>query len=117
MSSGCGKGDAKPEAKPGSGEHHEMANMPPAVNAFHEVLAPLWHAPKGDQRMTDTCAAIAGLQSGAAAVGSAKLANAPALVDAVGGLAAVCSATPRDAAKFDAAFAKVHDAFHSLMGE
>nr|HEX4315145.1 hypothetical protein [Kofleriaceae bacterium] len=112
----CGTSDSKPtepkheDGKHEEAEHHEMA-MPPALDAFHKILAPHWHAAPGDQRTTDTCNAIPDFTRGAATVGAAPL------VDAVTGLADACAASPRDPAKFDAAFQKVHEAFHAQLGE
>ena len=44
----------------------------PEVVKFHDVLAPRWHAAKGEQRMKDTCAAIADFKTNAAAVETAR---------------------------------------------
>jgi hypothetical protein len=117
---GCNKADSSAVSsapKESSGEHHDMSSLPPTLDAFHKLLAPLWHAPAGDQRMTDTCAGIPGFQTAAAAVGSAAVPGAAALAGAVTKLADACAATPRDGARFDAAFAAVHDAFHGALGE
>jgi hypothetical protein len=110
----------------GSGEHaadDHHANLPPEVNAFHELLRPLWHADKGDPRKTDTCAAVPQLTSSANAIATSvppQTANADAwttatnaLVAAIRELDAVCKAG--DLAAFESAFSKVHDAFHALM--
>src|SRR5256885_5738409 len=93
----CGKSDSatpaptkdpKPAAMEGH-EHHE--GMPPALDKFHNLLAPRWHAQKGEQRMKDTCGAIGDFKSGADDVGKAKSDAAwttasKALADAVAGL-------------------------------
>lgn len=112
-------GSGSEQAAPG-GEH---GNLRPELNAFHELLAPLWHAPAGAQRIADTCAAIDRFKAAADAVGKSTppvQTNADswtkatrALVAAVDDLAAACAA--KADAKFEAAFAKVHDAFHALM--
>src|SRR5262245_47423244 len=34
------------------------SDLPPEVVAFHDRLAPLWHAEAGKQRTDDTCAAV-----------------------------------------------------------
>ena len=39
-------------------EGDEMVAMTPEVKAFHDVLAPRWHAERGAKRMADTCAAV-----------------------------------------------------------
>ena len=105
-------------------EHHaEMANKPPELTKFHDVLAPHWHAEKGPQRMKDTCAALPEFHADADAVAKATpptTANADKwtagtreLTASVGGLDDACKGS--DEAKFEAAFEKVHVAFHGLL--
>lgn len=104
----------------GGGMHHELT---PELKGFHDVLQPLWHAPQGAQRIADTCASIEKLRMAADTVATATppvAANADtwtagtrALVTAVAGLEKEC--TEKDPGRFEAAFAKVHDAFHALM--
>ncbi len=105
-------------------EHEEMMKtMPPEMGKFHDVLAPRWHAQQGPQRMTDTCAALPDFHANADALAKATpptTANADTwtngtrgLVDAVAALDTTCKSN--DAAQFEAAFSKVHDAFHALM--
>jgi len=117
----CGS-KTKPESKPEhADEHHEMEKMPPEMAKFHDVLAPHWHAPKGPERMTSTCAAIPEFQSNAEALAKAKPAGDAAswaagtkeLADAVAGLKSACDAS--DATAFETAFARVHKGFHGLM--
>jgi hypothetical protein len=116
--SGSGSGSAANEA---AEKHEEMATMPPAVKKFHDVLAPRWHQEQGDKRTSDTCSALPDFDSGAEAIAKATpptTANADtwttatkALVDAVHGLDTACASKT----DFEAAFAKVHDAFHALL--
>ena len=105
-------------------EHAEMMKtMPAAMGKFHDVLAPRWHAAAGDARRTDTCGAIGDFKADADELGKATpptTANADtwtngtrALVAAVADLEASCKAN--DAAQFETAFSRVHDAFHALM--
>jgi len=120
----CGR-DAPAPAPAPAPEHHEMemANMPPELARFHDVLAPRWHAAKGAQRTADTCNALGEFRAKLAAV-----ANAPApaatsadawtsggkrLGDAIDALAAACATS--DAAKFETAFEQVHERFHDLL--
>jgi hypothetical protein len=115
-----------PPAGSGSAAHHEGGeheNLTPELNAFHDLLAPLWHATAGAQRMADTCGAIDRFKAAADAVGKATppvpthadawTTATRALVAAVDELAAACTA--KSDAKFEAAFKKVHEAFHALM--
>jgi hypothetical protein len=130
LAAACGGKDkaapASPTPMPGSGQHADgehHANLPPDVNAFHELLRPLWHAEMGDKRRADTCAAAPQMTSNADAIGKSvppQTANADrwtaatkGLVEAVPALDAACKSG--DAAKFETAFSGVHDAFHALM--
>ena len=93
-------------------EHH----MSPELTKFHDVLAPRWHAAKGEQRMKDTCGAIVDFKANAAAVEKAQPgAQSTELVEAVSALEATC--TSNDATAFELAFGKVHERFHVLIGE
>ncbi len=110
---------AKPEPAPT--ENHEA--MVPELAKFHDVLAPHWHAAKGDQRMTETCAALTAFQTNADALAKAtppKAADAAQwtagtkeLVGAVAGLETSCKA--KDATAFEPAFERVHHGFHALL--
>jgi hypothetical protein len=105
-------------------DHDEMANMPPAVAKFHDVLAPHWHADKGDKRMADTCAAMPDFTAGITAIATAespKAVDTTAWTDATGKLAEAVSfmgdvCTRHDAPNFDEAFEDVHRSFHHLLG-
>ncbi len=124
----CGGKSSTPAPAPhteAEGEHHEMEKMPPELVKFHDVLAPRWHAAKGPQRMTDTCAAIPDFKAAIVGIASAvppagtdatEWNNGTAeLSQAVDGLDKTCQA--HDAAAFEDAFLKVHQGFHHLMGE
>jgi hypothetical protein len=78
-----------------------------AVDAFHDVLAPLWHSPDSRERTEKTCAAVPALEARAQDVGDAPL------VEAVQALAAECTG---DRAAFKTKLAAVHDAFHAVPG-
>ncbi len=116
----CG-GAPKPVAPPA--EQGEMANAPPELVKFHDALAPRWHAAKGPERMTATCGAIAELTADADGVAQARPPasgdnqhwnqEAKELTEAVAALKATCDA--KDAAKFETAFANVHQEFHELL--
>lgn len=111
---------------PGDGTHEgadHHAGMPAEMTRFHEVLRPNWHAEAGATRMTSTCAAIPQFQTESEAVAKATphiaanadtwTASTRALVAAVADLAAACKSTAVE--PFEAAFTRVHDAFHALM--
>jgi hypothetical protein len=109
------------EGSGGAGAEHEA--LTPELTAFHDLLAPLWHAEKGPKRIKDTCAAVPQFKTSADAVAKATpptKANADtwtqgtrALVDSVNALETACKTN--DSAKFEAAFHNVHEAFHRLM--
>ena len=118
----CGGKKSEPVAEKHD-EHGEMANMPPTLAKFHDVLAPRWHAEKGDKRMTDTCAAIPDFTAGVTAIATAAPpagADGTAWTDGAGKLAAAVSALDdtckkHDAAAFETAFQGVHETFHGLL--
>jgi hypothetical protein len=78
------------------------------VDAFHSVLAPVWHARPGKERSRNACAKAGQMEALAKDIRSA---NASALQAAVAGLTAKCRATPAD---IDGALFDVHEAFHRL---
>jgi hypothetical protein len=78
------------------------------VDALHAALAPLWHAQPGKERARNVCAQVERLDGLAREIRSG---DARAMLASIEGLKAQCLASP---AEIDAAFAKVHDAFHDL---
>jgi hypothetical protein len=129
VAAACGSSEPAPGATtPAAGEagegqadhHHELT---PELDAFHELLAPLWHADKGEARRSKTCSSMPDFKTKAAAV---KGAAAPASVDAaawtgaggeleaaVSGLETACAGA--DLAAFEPAFEAVHTKFHGAM--
>ena len=89
-----------------AGDHgkDEHGALPPAVKAFHDEMAPLWHADKSADRTAKTCEHAPALQQKAAAVGDKDL------IDATSALAAEC--TKSDRKDFETKFADVHTKFH-----
>jgi hypothetical protein len=131
---GCSKKDAEPttnpeptattdETKPAGEPAHEH-HFEGAVESYHAVLSPLWHAEAGEQRTHDTCAAAADLVAKAGAIEAEPVpaaaggkedawkANAAALTAASKELETVCAG---DRATFDATFGTLHDGFHALI--
>jgi hypothetical protein len=95
----------------------------PAVTAFHDKLAPLWHAAPGPERTKDTCASATELGTLAEDVEHASL---PAAVDAtkwsteagklhtaLGELASDCATT--HGANLPTLFETVHQDFHGVI--
>lgn len=118
---------------PEHAEHGEQAEhgghahrFPPAVDAFHAVLAPLWHAEPGPARVADTCQGVGELESKAQAIQTAPMPESltadqePAwreagqtLLTSIDALETACNADGRP--DFDASFIAAHDAFHGLV--
>ena len=107
------------------GQHaqHEH-DFPPTVTAFHDTMAPLWHAEAGDARKADTCAALPDMQAKAAAIGQAEVPEKAAAQSEAWTTASTELGTKLDALAtscdgpteaFDAAFHDVHEAFHALV--
>ncbi len=89
-------------------QEHQHPRLAQDADAFHEVLAPLWHASPGLERTRNTCSKVGEMESRAKAIRST---DAAALVASIGTLRTKCQAEPPE---IDAAFAAVHDAFHHL---
>ena len=91
-------------------EHgHAHPSFAPDVDAFHSVLAPIWHARPGKARLRDACAQADEMGKRAGAIRSA---DASALIAAVTRLQVTCKSQP---AGIDSAFFDVHEAFHGLI--
>ena len=117
-----GSHKSAPAPAPMATEEHE--GMPAELKAFHDVLAPKWHAPEGPNRIADACAAAGQFASTADALAHAAApakANpqawkegSEALVRAVGNFKTQCgSGTPSPGAAGE--FQGVHEAFHHLL--
>jgi len=101
--------------------HHDF---PPAVSAFHDVMAPLWHAAPGAARDQHICQSAATLQNAAddilradnpAKVQAADWGRAAQqLREAVASLSRSCE---RDRQQAASAMATVHDRFHALVAQ
>jgi hypothetical protein len=91
-------------------EHgHAHPHFAPDVDAFHSLLAPIWHARPGKARTKDACAKAGEMAKSA---GEIRSADATALVASIGRLQSACKGKP---AGIDAAFYDVHEAFHQLI--
>jgi hypothetical protein len=128
MAAACGSSEpASGATTPAAGEAGEgkedHPKLTPELEAFHQVIGPLWHADKGEARQKDTCAAVPEFKTRAAAI---KGAAAPASVDAaawtsaggeleaaVTGLETACGGA--DPAAFEPAFEAMHTKFHGAM--
>lgn len=90
-------------------EHHDHHRFAADVDAFHAVLAPVWHARPGLERSRNACAKASRMKALAQAVRSK---DASALRAAVAALQGKCEGKPTDV---DGALHDVHEAFHRLI--
>lgn len=88
---------------------HPHHHFPKDIDAFHALLAPIWHARPGKERSQNACAQAAGMEEGAKAIRST---DATRLVASITVLKAKCDG---DLAGVDAALFEVHEAFHKLI--
>jgi hypothetical protein len=98
-------GSAIAEEHHGRHMHH---HFPQDVDAFHSVLAPLWHARPGKERSRNACARAGEMESLA---GKIRSGDARPLLASVVALKKQCRAKQAD---IDAALFDVHEAFHRL---
>ena len=90
-------------------EHHHHHRFAADVDAFHSVLAPVWHAAAGKERSRNACAKASRLEALAKDIRSA---DASALRDSIATLKQKCKARPADV---DGALHDVHEAFHRII--
>ena len=90
------------------GHHHHQFEKD--VDAFHAVLAPVWHARPGPERLRNACAKGAEMKALAGAIRSTDAAR---LGEAVARLNARCAGKPPS--HVDQALFDVHEAFHALI--
>ncbi len=116
--------DKMMEHHEGEGHEGEEHNLTPEMSAFHDVLAPLWHAEVGPDRTSQTCAESGhmldlanDIQNASAPERADSESWANAVRDLMLAITALQDSCP-DAANGvtpDDAFAGVHEAFHGLM--
>lgn len=87
--------------------HHHFAKD---IEAFHAVLAPVWHARPGPERLPNACAKVDELGRLASDIRSSDAAK---LVASIATMKTACQGKPGDV---DGAFRDVHEAFHQLIG-
>lgn len=98
--------------------HHDF---PTAVAGFHDVMAPLWHAPAGEQRNKNICAQYPDLVKKAKKIRSAdvpKKVNPAAWKKAIKDLRTVLTPIEKHCAEGrspEYALANVHHGFHELV--
>ena len=90
-------------AEPQEHHRHDFAKD---VDAFHSVLAPLWHMPAGEERLRKVCASAKKLESLSKEIRSG---DNQALLRAATALKTQCQS---GSGGIDAALSALHDAFH-----
>lgn len=90
-------------------EHHHMHRFPKDVDAFHAVLAPIWHSAPGKERLQAACAKANEMEGLAKRIRST---DATELLGSVGVLKTKCQG---EQGVVEAAFGDVHEAFHHLI--
>ena len=129
LAAACGGSSEPAPAEPTAPEtapapaHEEHSEFSPEATAFHGTLSPLWHADPGAKRTDDTCAATGDMLAKAGPMKDASKLPADkqqaygeavtALEASVNELAAACKVEGRPG--FDAAFTKLHEAFHAVV--
>lgn len=94
-------------AEPNEHRHHH--HFAADVDAFHGVLAPVWHAARGAQRNQDACGQAGRMASLAKEIRST---DATALQARIVTLQAACGEAKGDV---EGALFDVHEAFHRLI--
>lgn len=91
-------------------DHRQMHHhLPKDVDAFHALLAPVWHARPGKERSRNACGKAVEMDKAARDIQST---DAAPLVGAVAALKSSCQGKPADV---DGALFDVHEAFHKLI--
>lgn len=90
-------------------DHHHSHRFSKDVDAFHAVLAPIWHAPQGNERLQSACAKAGEMEGLAKGIRST---DASRLMRSVVTLKTKCQGDP---AAVELALGNVHDAFHQLI--
>lgn len=88
------------------GHHH---HFPKDVDAFHSVLAPVWHAAPGKERTRNACAKAGQMENLAKDIRSA---DASSLLAGIATLKKQCQDKKGDV---EGALSEVHEAFHRLI--
>lgn len=105
MLASCGGTHQEAEHVEHHGEHEKP--LSPALQGFHDVLAPVWHSDPGPTRVTKAC------DAGTAMVDKVAATNDPELISAVSAMAKTCMSP--DHAQVEAQLTKIHERFHALM--
>lgn len=120
----CTKPVAKPPAAPSPEREHGHPTLPPTLEAFHNVLSPVWHATPGPDRVSAACVQTATLTTYATALvtepAPAEAAGksdvwkvrTTALASQVGSLTSACNVEGQP--DVETRLGALHEAFHSV---
>lgn len=86
--------------------HHHLAKD---VDAFHAVLAPIWHARPGPERLPNACSKIEDMARLASEIRST---DASKMVASIASMKTACQGNTGDV---EGAFYDLHEAFHHLL--
>lgn len=102
------------------GKHRKHHDLKGGMKAFHDVLAPIYHAEKSPARDDKACGAMGSMRTASGQIGAepagdaaAWKAKSDALTQALDGLDKACQTAGK--ADVAARLEVVHDAFHALM--
>jgi hypothetical protein len=124
MLAACGGSQPPAAEAPVPEKQHQHPKLPPTIEAFHDVLSPIWHAQGGDVRVGLACEQAATLGQRATAIVTeptpAEARDQPdvwkiatdALVGQVNALAAACGVEGR--LDVEARLKDVHEGFHKV---
>lgn len=126
---GCGGKNPPPSTASTTAPNPTMSPKPEPpetieahIDGYHTLLAARWHMPVGPDRMKGTCGEIDKFRSASGKVSGSLRAHPKAGIETtaaalqlertIADLEAACGGT--DQVAFDAAFGKLHDAFHKV---
>lgn len=89
-------------------DHHHF-DAAKDVDAFHAVLAPVWHARPGPERLPGACAKV---DEFARLASDIRSTDASKLIASIATLKSACQSKQDNV---DGAFYDVHEAFHQLL--
>lgn len=126
---GCGGSGGGDVAEGEGGEGHaggehggEHGELPAEVTAFHDALAPVWHAEEGQVRRDAACENIHVLDGAADDVEAMSVPEGvdenawhAATDDLMADVDVVAGACEGDADDVEAKLSEVHDAFHAIV--
>ena len=122
LAAACGGKSRGPENGGGADHAAHHDKLTPELAKFNDAIAPTWHAPSGEQRAQDACAAVDQLEANAGEVAAAQAptravadqwsSGTKELTESVAGLKTACGSDP---AAVEPALDRVHETLHGLI--